>query len=93
MTDDKFETRISRMSGSIHFQEFLVKRGAKDKVLGVEFIGAKEAKPAQGVINAIKNSDLIVICPSNPIVSIGTILSVNGVREAVKEAKARKIAD
>ncbi len=92
MTDDKFETRILTDVGSLHFQEFLVKREAKDKVLGVEFIGAKQAKPALGVIDSIKNSDLIVICPSNPIVSIGTILSVNGIRDALKEAKARKVA-
>lgn len=92
MTDDKFETRILTDAGSLHFQEFLVKRGAKDKVIGVEFIGATEAKPALGVIESIKRSDLIVICPSNPIVSIGTILSVNGVRDALKEVKARKVA-
>lgn len=92
MTDDRFETRILTDAGSLHFQEFLVKRGATDKVLGVEFVGVKEAKPAPGVIDALKNSDFIIICPSNPIVSIGTILSVKGVRDALKQAKAKKVA-
>ncbi|MEM2375989.1 MAG: 2-phospho-L-lactate transferase CofD family protein, partial [Candidatus Bathyarchaeia archaeon] len=55
-------------------------------------VGAESAKPADGVLDAILNSDLIVVCPSNPIVSIGTILSIKGVREALRESKARKVA-
>jgi LPPG:FO 2-phospho-L-lactate transferase len=70
----------------------MVKRGAKDRVLGVEFVGAKEAKPAIGVLDSIKNSELVIVCPSNPVVSIGTILAVDGVRDALKDSSARKIA-
>jgi len=92
MTDDKFETWIETDAGIMHFQEYLVKRGAKDRVLGVRYVGAESAKPAEGVLDAILNSDLIVVCPSNPIVSIGTILSIKGVREALRESKARKVA-
>ena len=92
MTDDKFETRIKIDEGTVHFQEYMVKRGAKDRVLGVEFVGAKEAKPAIGVLDSIKTSELVIICPSNPIVSIGTILAVDGVRDALKDSRARKIA-
>ena len=92
MTDDKFETRVKIDEGTIHFQEYMVKRGAKDRVLGVEFVGAKEAKPAIGVLDSIKTSELVIICPSNPIVSIGTILAVDGVRDALKDSRARKIA-
>jgi LPPG:FO 2-phospho-L-lactate transferase len=92
MTDDKFETHIKTPEGSIHFEEYLVKRGAKDPVLGVEFVGAKQAKPANGVLEAIADSELVIVCPSNPIVSIGTILSVKGVRDALKASKARKVA-
>jgi LPPG:FO 2-phospho-L-lactate transferase len=92
MTDDKFETRIVTGEGSIHFQEYLVKRGAKDEVLGVEFLGADNAKPAAGVIDSVVNAELVIICPSNPIVSIGTILAVKGVRDALRQTNAKKIA-
>ena len=92
MSDDKFETRILTANGSIHFQEYLVKRGAKDKVLGVEFLGADNAKPAAGVIDAVMNAELVIVCPSNPVVSIGTILAVKGVRDALKQTDAKKVA-
>jgi LPPG:FO 2-phospho-L-lactate transferase len=92
MTDDKFETRILTDMGSVHFEEYLVKRGAKDKVLGVEFLGAESANPAAGVVESIMEAELVVICPSNPVVSIGTILAVNGVRDAVKRSDAKKVA-
>jgi LPPG:FO 2-phospho-L-lactate transferase len=92
MTDDKFETRIVTEIGSIHFQEYLVKREAKDEVLGVEFIGAESANPAPGVVESIRDSQLVVICPSNPIVSIGTVLAVNGVRDAIRRTGAKKVA-
>ena len=92
MTDDNFETRILTDMGSVHFEEYLVKRGAKDKVLGVEFLGAESANPAAGVVESIMEAELVVICPSNPVVSIGTILAVNGVRDAVKRSDAKKVA-
>jgi LPPG:FO 2-phospho-L-lactate transferase len=92
MTDDKFETHVRIADGTIHFEEYMVKRGAQDKVLAVEYIGVEQAKPASGVIEAIMNSELVVICPSNPIVSIGTILSISGIREALKKTKAKKVA-
>ena len=92
MTDDKFETRIITREGSMHFQEYLVKRGARDKVLGVEFVGVEDAKPAPGVIHSILNAEGVIVCPSNPIVSIGTILSVKGIREALRQTRARKVA-
>ncbi len=92
MTDDEFETRIVTEIGSIHFQEYLVKREAKDEVLGVEFIGAESANPAPGVVESIRDSQLVVICPSNPIVSIGTVLAVNGVRDAIRRTGAKKVA-
>jgi LPPG:FO 2-phospho-L-lactate transferase len=92
MTDDKFETRILTKDGSIHFQEYFVKRGAKDEVLGVEFLGADNAKPAAGVLDSIRDAELVIVCPSNPIVSIGTILAVNGVRDALRHTEAKKIA-
>lgn len=92
MTNDKFETRIVTEMGAVHFQEYLVKRGAKDKVLGVEFLGADHANPAPGVIESINEAELVIICPSNPIVSIGTILAVKGVRDALRRTSAKKVA-
>ncbi|MFQ5758219.1 MAG: 2-phospho-L-lactate transferase [Candidatus Bathyarchaeia archaeon] len=92
MTDEKFETKIVTEAGTIHFQEYLVKRKAQDKVTGVIFEGEREARPAPGVVDSILNADVVVICPSNPIVSIGTILSVKDIRSTLKETEAKVIA-
>jgi LPPG:FO 2-phospho-L-lactate transferase len=89
MTDDKFETWIKIEGGLVHFEEYFVKRQAKDKVLGVEFVGAANAKPAPKAVDSILNAEMIVVCPSNPIVSIGTILSVNGIRDALRKTSAK----
>ena len=91
MTDDVFETRVRTSDGSIHFEEYFVRRQAKDEVLGVEFVGATTAKPAPGVLDAILEAEIVVVCPSNPVVSIGTILEVDGVRDALKRTNARVI--
>ncbi len=92
MTNDKFETRIATDTGILHFQEYLVKRHAKDNVINVLFEGSEEAKPAPRVIDSILNASLIIVSPSNPIVSIGTILSVNSVRDALRKTKAKVVA-
>ena len=92
MTNDKFETRITTGIGSMHFEEYFVRRKCKDEILSVEFVGAITAKPSPGVLESILDAELIVICPSNPIVSIGTILAVEGVRDALRRTSARVIA-
>ncbi len=92
MTNEKFETMIITDKGRMHFQEYLVKRGSQDRVINVEFEGIGKTRPAPDVIDSIYNSEAIIICPSNPIVSIGTILSIDGVRDALKETKAQVIA-
>jgi len=92
MTNDRFATKIATDSGVMHFQEYLVKRSAQDRVVNVVFEGAEEAQPAPGLINSILESDIVVVCPSNPIVSIGTMLSVKNVRTALKETKAKVVA-
>jgi LPPG:FO 2-phospho-L-lactate transferase len=92
MTDDKFETKIKTKEGLMHFEEYFVKRKSKDEVLDVEFGGGATAKPSPGVLESILNADTVVVCPSNPIVSIGTILSVEGVRDALERTKAKVIA-
>jgi len=92
MTDDEFETIIVTDKGRMHFQEYLVKRSSQDNVINVEFKGAERTQPASGVVDSILNSDAVIVCPSNPIVSIGTILSIRGVRSALKETNAKVIA-
>ena len=92
MTNDKVQTKIVTNVGEMHFQEYLVKRKAQDPVLDVKFEGIEKAEPAPGVIESILNADGIIICPSNPIVSIGPILSVKGVKEAIKKTEAKIVA-
>jgi LPPG:FO 2-phospho-L-lactate transferase len=87
MTDDRVETRLDVVAEGremdLHFQEYWVRRGARDDVKAIRFVGAERASPAPGVLDAIGTADVVVICPSNPVVSIGPILSVPGVRAAV----------
>lgn len=92
MANEKFETYIKINGGTVHFEEYFVKRQAKDEVLGVEFVGAATAKPSPGVLDAILDAKVVVVCPSNPIVSIGTILSVDGVRDALRRTNAKVVA-
>jgi len=83
MTDDAVRTRITTPGGVRTFQEYLVKHGAAEDIECIEMVGLADARPAPGLLEAISAADAIVICPSSPIVSIGTILGVPGVREAV----------
>jgi LPPG:FO 2-phospho-L-lactate transferase len=92
MSNDRFETRVKTPTGSIHFEEYFVKRQCKEDFLGVEFVGEVSAKPAPGVLAAISDADLVIICPSNPVVSVGTILSLVSVRDALRRTKAKVVA-
>lgn len=88
VSDDRIETRIVCVDPSggaldLHFQEYWVRRRAADPVKGVRYDGAEAATPAPGVLDAIEGADVVVFCPSNPVVSIGPILAVPGVREGV----------
>jgi LPPG:FO 2-phospho-L-lactate transferase len=88
VSDDRIETRIGCTGPDgraldLHFQEYWVRRGGRDDVTGVRYEGAAASTPAPGVLDAIAAADAVVICPSNPVVSIGPILAVPGVREAV----------
>lgn len=88
MTEQWVPTRIVTDVGLIHFEEYLVKRKAQDAVEDVIFDGSDGATPSPGVIDAIKSADTIIVCPSNPIVSIGPILAVPGIKLAIMEADA-----
>jgi LPPG:FO 2-phospho-L-lactate transferase len=86
MTDRPVETRLDVVAEGheldLHFQEYWVRRGARDDVKAIRFEGVSAASPAPGVLDAIVSADAVVICPSNPVVSIGPILAVRGIREA-----------
>jgi LPPG:FO 2-phospho-L-lactate transferase len=92
MTDDRCETHvIVELDGSrkaIHFQEWWIRHRAALPALGFVQIGVDDAEPAPGVLEAITAADVVLIAPSNPVVSIGTILGVAGIREAVVDGPA-----
>src|SRR5574341_329449 len=92
MTDDDVETWVMTDEGEMHIQEYLVKRGMRPNVKGVSIRGIEDASPAPGVIQAMEEASWIIVCPSNPIISIGPILQVRGVREALKRTRAKVIA-
>lgn len=92
MSHDPVVTRIGTDKGAYHFQEYLVKRKARDRVQKVFFDGAKKARPSKEVLDSIRKAEGIIICPSNPIVSIGPIIALKGVREALRKTKAKMVA-
>ncbi len=87
MTDDPVATHVTVVSGGeeqdLHFQEYWVKRGARDEVKAIRCEGAERARPAPDVLEAIADADAIAICPSNPVASVGPILAVPGIREGL----------
>ena len=84
MTDDPVATMISTTDGrDLHFQRWWVGERARPDVAAVRLEGADRARPAPGVLESIASADVVVLCPSNPVVSIGTILAVPGIREAL----------
>jgi LPPG:FO 2-phospho-L-lactate transferase len=93
VTDDPVETRVTIAGeGEVGFQEYFVRRRHAVAVSAVRFAGAAQARPAPGVLEAIAGAERVVICPSNPIVSLGPVLAVPGVREAVTAARERCVA-
>jgi len=92
MSDDPVRTLVETDAGVLRFQEFLVRRHAQDAVRAVRFHGADVARPAPGVLDALRSAEAILIAPSNPVGSIGPILAVPGVREAVARATAPRLA-
>ncbi|HLE22714.1 MAG TPA: 2-phospho-L-lactate transferase [Anaerolineales bacterium] len=83
MTDDDVRTMVQTDEGEIAFQEYFVRRAFQPAVRGFRFFGADAAQPGPGVLPAIEAADLVVVCPSNPWVSIDPILSIPGVRDSV----------
>ncbi len=89
MTDSDVETWVRTDSGEMHFQEYYVRRRMKPEVFAISFRGIESAVAAPGVVESIEAAEKIVLCPSNPVISIGPILEVPGVRDALRRAKGR----
>jgi len=95
MSDDPVTTRVTVLvhgeEVDLHFQEYWVRRRAKDEVKHLRYAGAERARPGPGVLEAITEADAVVICPSNPVASIGPILVVPGVRDALAARRAHVV--
>lgn len=96
MTDDPVETRVEVFAPSgdrldLHFQEYWVERGGRDPVAAVRVQGVEQAGPAPGVLEALAGAEVVMFCPSNPVVSIGPILAVPGIREALAARSGRAV--
>ncbi len=92
MCDEPVATVLHTPDGPLEFQEYFVRRGQRDEVLGIELRGIEDSHPTDAVLGALDAADLVVLCPSNPVVSIGPILAVPGMREALKALRAPKVA-
>ena len=88
MSNSRVETRVGTPIGELSFEEYFVQRWYQDPVDSVRFAGAADAEPAPGVVEAINSASLVLLAPSNPVTSIGPILAVPGIREALRETQA-----
>lgn len=91
-TDDSVPTRVYTEEGEMPFQEYFVRRQCRPRVTGFRFDGAEKARPAPGVLEAIQSAQVIIICPSNPWVSIDPILAVPGLRTALRGRKVVSVS-
>jgi LPPG:FO 2-phospho-L-lactate transferase len=93
MSEDPCPTIVELEGGRhVHFEEYLARDGAPDEVVGVDLSAARAARPGPGVLDALADAELILLCPSNPVVSIGPILAVNGVEAALRASPAPVVA-
>ena len=88
MSDEPVRTRVRTPDGWLAFQEYFVKLRTEPEIIEIAYLGADAASPAPGVLQAIAAADAIVLCPSNPLVSIGTTLAVPGIRDALVNTSA-----
>lgn len=88
MSDDPVRTRIQTPDGWLSFQHYFVREGARPQMIGIDYAGAEKAASGPEVLEAIRTANAVVVCPSNPITSIGPILSVPGIRQALHETNA-----
>jgi LPPG:FO 2-phospho-L-lactate transferase len=88
MSDSRVETRVMTPVGELSFEEYFVQRWYQDPVESVRFAGATDAEPAPGVLEAIRSASVVLLAPSNPVTSIGPILAVPGIRDALCHTEA-----
>src|SRR5260370_10597448 len=88
MSDEAVRTTIRTPDGRLGFQEYFVRDKCQVEVIGVDYDGAAGARPAPGVLEAIRDAELVVVCPSNPVTSVGPILAVPGVADALAATRA-----
>jgi LPPG:FO 2-phospho-L-lactate transferase len=89
MSNSRVETRVGTPLGELSFEEYFVQRWYQDPVESIRFAGAADAEPAPGVLEAIMDADMVLVAPSNPVTSIGPILAVPGIREALHKTKGK----
>jgi LPPG:FO 2-phospho-L-lactate transferase len=92
MSDAPVQTRVETPAGELSFEQYFVERRCADRVQSVRFRGAEHALPAPGVVPAILSAQAVILAPSNPVTSIGPILAVPGIRQALRETPARVAA-
>jgi LPPG:FO 2-phospho-L-lactate transferase len=92
MTSDPVATTIETPSGWLAFQDYFVRRRQQDAVIGVSFVGIEEASPSESALDAIRDAELIMLAPSNPIVSIGPILAIPPFHRALSDRRAPAVA-
>lgn len=93
MSEDPCPTFVELEAGRrVHFEEYLARDGAPDEVVGVDLAAARAAQPGPGVVEALDDADAILLCPSNPVVSIGPILAVPGIAAALRARRAPVVA-
>jgi LPPG:FO 2-phospho-L-lactate transferase len=92
MSNQRVRTRICTPSGELEFQTYFVKRRARDRVTAIRFEGASDATPAPGLLDAIANAEAVILCPSNPFISIGPILAIPGIRKALQRRRDKVVA-
>src|SRR6202034_88348 len=92
MSNERVRTRICTPSGELEFQTYFVKRRARDRVIAMRFEGASQAAPAPGLLDAIAKAEAIILCPSNPFISVGPILAIPGIRDALQRRRDKVAA-
>lgn len=92
MCDEPVATRVKTPGGMLEFQEYFVRRRQRDTVLGLELDGIEDSRPTTAVLAALQAAKAIILCPSNPLVSIGPVLAVPGMRAALEASPAPKVA-
>ncbi|MCS7221694.1 MAG: 2-phospho-L-lactate transferase [Anaerolineae bacterium] len=92
MSDDPVRTLVHTDEGDLPFQHYFVRRRCEPKVVGLSFVGADRARPTPQVLEAIDRADVVILCPSNPYLSLDPILSLLGLRAHLRQSRAPRLA-